>query len=121
MCRHTRTRTHGRTPQTARARTLREKLAFRIPARPDAGSSIFHVRTPSQENIQHGDANVRAQLPETPVRKDCWNKPRIFAANFRRMFLRVRWLGNGAIFRMIFAPIGIGNLSPIFADQPRWF
>jgi hypothetical protein len=70
--------------------------------RSDADPFHFQARCPSRENIQHGDANRRAQSNECSIRKNSWNKTRIFAANFRRMFLRVRRLGRAQFFRTIF-------------------
>jgi hypothetical protein len=72
--------------------------------RPDAGPSLFQARIPSRENTQHGDANRRAQSNECSIRKNSWNKTRIFGANFRRMFLRVRSLRRARFFQTIFDP-----------------
>jgi hypothetical protein len=77
--------------------------------------------SPSRENIQHGAANSRAQLQKALHYKDFWNETRIFAANFWRMFLRIRRLGKTRFFRTIFGSTHTEISALILADQPVWF
>jgi hypothetical protein len=73
-----------------------------VHAAQDARSpSVFrHVSSSSicdllrKGNTQHGDGIRRAQSNEFATLQNSWNKTRIFAANFRQMFLHVRRLGE---------------------------
>jgi len=102
---HQRARKRGereaRTPQARTALRI-SGLSF-LPARLEIGAvfrmrCLFHVPTPSQETVEHGDAISRAQANEYATPKNSWNKHRIFGANFRRKFLCVRQLRRARFF-----------------------
>jgi hypothetical protein len=78
------------------------------------------VPTPRAENTQHGDANARAQLHKTSIRKDFRTNIESLPRIFGRMFLRVRWLQRGATFSNFFDPARVELSALTRAQQPKW-